>query len=330
MRSGPLENPVGVPAYAAVAASSAAITADVDDAVYTTDGALALALDSSVVWVLQRTSTAPTGAQCILTKSGVGRWTSPTPSFISVNGGFGLGVPRVRQVFPNQVKQGLTRAGDTIDCHGAILLSIDGLPEILRTDPQYKCQIELGRYVASRKKKTRVHGTVAMPQGFYHPSPWPTAGSGSGGTRGGSQTLPNPAVARPSEWPVAGLNVGGGILVHVAEVFAPWCQVMDLTDVASGATNKTLSFTWKKNKRSRRYPGYYPVRPLGVFAFRYAFFDPSVKRWVSGAWSEDVFVRPKGWPVAVTPQGAFPGVDTALPDRASLVAIACTVGGRVR
>jgi len=50
----------------------------------------------------------------------------------------------------------------------------------------------------------------------------------------------------------------------------------------------------------------------------------------SGPWSENVFVRPKGWPVATSPQGAFPALDTVLPQRATFTQIACTVGGRIR
>lgn len=96
MNTGALTKPDGTPAYDAVA-----ITSSVDDSVYTSSGAIALAPDTSVQWVLQRTSTDPTGPQCIPTKSGIGQWTSPAPSIVSVNGGFGLGVPRVRQINPN-------------------------------------------------------------------------------------------------------------------------------------------------------------------------------------------------------------------------------------
>jgi hypothetical protein len=326
--SGPLATPSGIPAFDAVAASSAAITSDVDDSVYTASGAVAIALDTSVQWTLQRTSTDPTGPQCILTKSGVGRWTAPAPSIISVNGGFALGVPRVRQISPNQSHPGVTRQGTAINCYGSLLLSIDGLPEILRTDPQYTAQIELGRYVPKRRKQTRTHGYIVQPQGFYHPSP-STGGSGTGGTRGGTQNSLGPGVVRPSQWPVAGLGVGGGITVTVGDVFAPWCQIANARDIA-GATVQTLSFSYKQRPNLKRYPGYWNARPLGVFAFRYAFFDPSVRRWVSGAWSEPVYVRPKGWPVSVTPQGAFPGVDQVLPQRATMLELACTVGGRVR
>lgn len=201
------------------------------------------------------------------------------------------------------------------------MLSIDGLPEMLRTDASYRCQIELGRYLGRRKKR---------PQGFYHPSPWigGVTPHGSGGTRGGSQNVPS-NVDRPSEWPVAGLGVGGAVVVPVATVFAPWCQLQQITDLA-GASVDTVSFSPRTNRGASRPPGYRHATLLGVFAFRYAFFDPTSQRWVSGPWSEKVYVRPKGWPLATSPQGKFPALDTSLPQRATFTQIACTVGGRVR
>jgi hypothetical protein len=314
------------------AADSAAITSTIDDTALSSDGALAVALDTQVVWVLHKSSTEPVGPYCIPTKSGTGRWNAPVPSLVS---GIALGTPRVRQTNIGTVKPGLTRQGDAVDCYGSILLSIDGLPELLRTDPTYKCQIELGRYASKRKKKTRKTGTIVMPQGFYHPSPYiaGTGGSGSGGTRGGNQNVPGgAAVNRPSEWPVAGLGVGGGITVTVGDVFAPWSQVVTLTDIATGATVKTLSFTNKKNLGAKRPPGYKGGKPVGIFAFRYAFWDATTKRWVSGPWSEPVYVRPKGYPMGTNPAfpGSFPANDVSLAQRPTMLELACSVGGRVR
>jgi hypothetical protein len=323
MRTGNLHLPTNTAAYATPVANAAAVTASIDDSALG-DGSQGSALDTGTIYTLSKTSTAPYGPQVLATLSGTGRWlTNAVGSFP------GLPAPRVRQLTPGTMVAGVTRNGTAIDCFGSIRVSIDGLPDVLRTNTLFKCQIELGRYIGSRHKPKLGGGYIYMPQGFYHPSPWVggVTPPGSGGTRGGAQNLPA-AVDRPSEWPIAGLAVGGGITLPVAAVFAPWCQFMDVKDLVGGSVT-TVSFR-TKTRRNARPPGFYPNTPRGVFAFRYAYFDTVAQRWVSGPWSENVFVRPKGWPLARNPPGTYPALDTVLPDRVQFRQLVCTVGGRVR
>jgi hypothetical protein len=249
----------------------------------------------------------------------------------------GLPPPRVRQILVGQVRDGRTRRGETISCYGSVFLSTDGIPRQLLTEPAYRAQFELGRYVSARVKRTRTRGYVQQGQGFYHPSPWIDGQGvpGSGGTRGGGQTLPDPSVNRPSEWPLLGLMPGGGIALTSADVFAPWCEIAQMFDMLGGTT-KTLNFRFghKQAAPNRRAPGYYSVRPRGVFAFRYSFFNPATKLWIPSAWSEPVFARPKAWPVILTPEPAtsatYPKFRAVGPETPSQTALAFTVGGKVR
>lgn len=237
-----------------------------------------------------------------------------------------LPAPRVRQAAPAVATPGLLRDGTAIDCYGTLIVSITDLPEILRTSPAFKCQVELGRYVGLRR---RGGGTI-MPSGLYHPSPWVggVGTSGSGGTRGGGQNLPA-AVDRPSEWPVLGLPFGGALSLTSGAVLAPWAQRLKINDLNANAV-ETLDFAFRPRRRNARPPGSFPNTLVGVFAFRYAFFDYVSNRWVSGPWSERVYARPKGYPLARYPVGPFPALDTVLPDRASFRELSFSIGSRVR
>jgi hypothetical protein len=69
-------------------------------------------------------------------------------------------VPRVRQFGQTALTVGSTRFGDAIDCFGTLSVSTEGLPDVFRTNAALKCQIELGRYIGQRRKKTAALATV--------------------------------------------------------------------------------------------------------------------------------------------------------------------------
>jgi hypothetical protein len=118
-------------------------------------------------------------------------------------------------------------------------------------------------------------------------------------------------------------------------MLAPWCEVRDFVDLL-GNSSKTINFRIGKYGRNRRAPGYYPVAPRGTFAFRYAFWSPATNKWISGAWSEPVFARPKAWVIGIPdpgsplPAGAYPSFRQIGKEMAGMIRLACTVGGKVR
>lgn len=201
---------------------------------------------------------------------------------------------------------GLTRNGNPAIAYGSIVLSIDGLQESYRTNATYGAQIELMRYRPSSKKKTKAGSYRKIGQYMAHPSP-PSAGSGSGGTRGGTINGLGPGVTRPTEWPIFGLPFGGTITLNVADVLLPYFQIDQIIDV-NGTVSKALNyFIGSSRRRNPRGVWSYAKNPFrGIFAFRISVLDTSVSppRRVNGPMSRIVFARPKKWPTKYTNIGA--------------------------
>ena len=235
-----------------------------------------------------------------------------------------------------QIDAGLDRNGNPSQATGSIVVSIDGLPEIFRLSAGLSCQIELLRYVPNRRKLTtdssgnRVY--IKVGSGLRHPST-DGAGSGSGGTRGGSINGLGPGVVRQTEWPVFGLPFGGSIVLPVATVFLPYFQPFKIQDRAGGAI-QALCYFFKNNQRrpvGNAVKGYNFPPIVGVFAFRFSAFDPSSQRWVNGPISEKVFAFPLRTPIQPQSPGNYPVLNLVSPvPSAENLILTAQVGSRIR
>lgn len=235
-------------------------------------------------------------------------------------------MPRVR-VFASDRHQGTIRNGTNIDAFGIVFVSIDGLPEVFRTDPTWQCQIELLRYVPLRRKYDRDQGRyVKMPKGYYHPS---EPGSGSGGTRGGS--INGTSVPRPTQWPVTSFNVGGGVSLYTGVVFAPYFDRRKVTDAYGGSIETLVYHIGASGKRMQPSGvlSYGPNPFRGVFAFRFAIFDTASQRWIAGPISDPVYIRPGRWATRPfdSPAFGYPDMrEVSVVDAANLTLVA-GIGG---
>lgn len=229
--------------------------------------------------------------------------------------------------------EGLTRLGVTELCRGTLRVSIDGLAELLRTDPQYQCKIQLLRYMPKRRKHKRGVGYIVQPQGFYHPSPWDgSAGTnGSGGVGGGSTN--STSTPRPTDWPVVGLPFGGYIDLRIGDVLLPYFDERKFTDFNGIAiTSLCYAIGQTKRKKPSGVKSYAPNPPRGVFRFRFAVWDVQSSRWTYGPQSERVFAFAAKWPARPNSTGPrdYPHLSLVNAEQATSRILVASVGGIVR
>jgi hypothetical protein len=250
-----------------------------------------------------------------------------------------LSAPRVTHLSSLGTHAGLTRNGNAITCYGGVRVTIIGLPEEYRTNPDFRCQIVLFRHKPATRKLTRHYGYIHKGAGWYNPSPYLTYRSSSGGIGGGGGGGTTP---RPSVWsvvpdgPFTGLPYGGGFTFLIGDVFAPWFEIMhDVTDQyqvqASHATLSTLCYFIGNNKHhSTRGIFSHNRGPfLGVFAFAFRVWDAVNNRWHNGPLSDTVYVRPAIWPVVEDASTPYPYKRRInLPQRSGHLELIGSVGAR--
>lgn len=200
-------------------------------------------------------------------------------------------------MFPSGRHQGLLRDGSTITAYGSVFVSIDGLPEIFRTDPSYQCKLQLVRYVPKRRKRDGNSGTyVIMPRGFYHPS---TFGAGSQPSGSGGGDINGTPVPRVTDWPILGFGVGQGVTLLVGDIFAPYFDRTNITDRLNNSLQTLVYHTGSGNSKRVADTGVhsYGKNPFrGVFRFRFAILDVANNRWIYSGLSDTVYIRPAKWP----------------------------------
>lgn len=245
-----------------------------------------------------------------------------------------VALPPPRVLFlPGRVEEALDRFGNGIFASGTLEVHLNDVPTLFLDDPTYRFQLELLRYVPRRKRSNPYR---LEAHGMYHPSNWvdgraPTAVAG---TRGGDQ---NCVVNRPSEWPLAGLPPFSVLSLSVREVCAPWFAQTKVFDYLGNA-QRTLRY-WQGcgniKRTSTKGVWSYNQSPIrGVFAFRYAVYDPTTTRFVSGPVSDLVFARPAKWPARPLATDVYPHLRSMNPDTGNEAArryltVTATVGGKV-
>jgi hypothetical protein len=245
----------------------------------------------------------------------------------------GFPAPKVWYL-PGTPVPGLDRQGNPRDCLGTIVVSLSDVPPIYLSTPGLIAALELVRYVPTARKKTPSSGYKKVGAGLRHPAP-PGAGSGQGGTRGGTINGLGPGVTRPTSWPIAGLTYGSQILLPVGEVFAGYFQLAKVEDGGGNAVNTLQYYMKPKQRNGSKGVKWYNKGPLvGVFRFRFAAKDAATGRMVSGPLSEAVYVFPNA--AAVIPQPGGSGAYAKLnqvntgADAARLLQLTARVGARVR
>ena len=136
---------------------------------------------------------------------------------------------------------------------------------------------------------------------------------------------------------MAGLLPFAVLNLSVREVLAPWFAKTTMTDYM-GNTQNTLRY-WQGSgagKRSARKGVWsYNQSPIrGTFAFRYAVYDPTTTRFVSGPTSDLVFARPAKWPTQPLVSDVYPHIrsmnlDTNNNAEQRYITLTATVGGKV-
>lgn len=255
--------------------------------------------------------------------------------------GFGLPPPRVR-IFNGRgngssVFGALTRSGVPINAPGQVIVSLEDVPSALLTNPQYRFQLELLRYMPKRSRSVANgmggHDRRSQPQGFYHPSNWiggtnPTPQVA--GTRFGAQNFPGSAtVQRQTEWPLSGLAEMARVTITVAEAFIPWYDVATINDKAGSSALALLYWLGKKRPGTGGIWSYTRNPFLGVFKFRFAAYDIVAQRFVVGPHSEPIYTRPRKWPT-IPVYGTYPITREINPNnQADFLVLTAGMGGRV-
>lgn len=248
--------------------------------------------------------------------------------------------PRVRLI-PRVLVEGRTRSGNNTFAYGQVIVSLEDVPQVFLTDSSYRFQLELLRYVPKRRRLGQVAPDTnrygPQPQGFYHPSSWVdgTAPTAVAGTRGGSQN--GVAVNRQTEWPLTGFVEEQKITLDVAEVLLPYFELLKIDDNQGNSVEALAYFIGKKRKSPNGVLSYGQNPFLGVFRFRYAAYDVVAKRFVVGAYSEPVFVRPQKWPTIENPGSTFNrkrlintnSVTDPTTGRSCFTQLVASVGGRI-
>ncbi len=240
----------------------------------------------------------------LVVDSGLGTTAAVLLSQASLFSPFTLGQPRIR-VLTNRLHIGATRTGVPANAYGEIIVSTEDVPNILLTDPAYRFQLELVRYVPKRRKFTETApgsmGYVPQPAGFYHPTslvggatPAPIAGTRSGAQNG-------VATNRQTEWPLTGFLQEQKLTLNAADMILPYFEIKQVGDFAGATTNALIYFISNKRTSPRGVISYKQSPFLGVFRFRYAAYDIINQRMVVGPYSDTIYARPQKWPTIVDP-----------------------------
>ncbi len=217
-------------------------------------------------------------------------WQSEAP-------GAGIVLPEPRVSIESGAFTSVGAPGGTLTTTQYLHLKAHEIPDVLRTDPAIKAQIELVRYRKSKHLKRGTSPSRRQSAGWVHPVN--VAGNVSGPHEGGMRAgLHSPVLTsslgsvampdRKTEWPILGATPYGALaIVDIVEIFGKFFRVSRVADDLGGGIQAWTALDGSTFNRGI-YTGGFGQRRAGRvtnivrFAFRYSYLDPATNRRVTG------------------------------------------------
>lgn len=219
-----------------------------------------------------------------------------TGEISSVPFAFAIPQPKI-EILQGSLNKAPDMDGNGIFSESFIMARLDDVPKTFFS-PLYRVKLELLRIKASGRKRTST-GTQRRGRRFVHPTNVVNGVATHGhiaGTRGGGQTHPR-AFTRVTEWDVTPQAFFDGIKIPVSEAMGSYFFRTRYSD----KVNTITAYAYADGQKNRhvyhaREGIQYAGRQAGLFAFRYAIYNPFSARYEQGALSQVIWVASKRFP----------------------------------